>query len=133
MENNKDMTRKFSLNDRFLSVRNALTGLLVMVKSEHNFRIHLFVFLLVIAFGLIIGISTAEWLFIIFVSGLVFVMESMNTAIEYLSDVISPGYHEKVKKAKDVAAAGVLISAILSVITGILIFLPRIIRLITGR
>jgi diacylglycerol kinase (ATP) len=132
MENNKDMTRKFSLNDRFLSVRNALTGLLVMVKSEHNFRIHLFVFLLVIAFGLIIGISTAEWLFIIFVSGLVFVMESMNTAIEYLSDVISPGYHEKVKKAKDVAAAGVLISAILSVITGILIFLPRIIRLITG-
>jgi diacylglycerol kinase len=129
---NGDKIKKFNLMDRINSIRNALSGIVVMIKSEHNFRIHLFVFLLVIVAGILLRISTAEWLVIIFVAGLVLVAECLNTAIEYLSDVISSERHIKIKKAKDVAAAGVLISAIISVVTGILIFVPRIIRLIAS-
>jgi diacylglycerol kinase (ATP) len=121
--------KKFNINDRLKSFRNAFSGLAVLLKYEHNARIHLFMLITVIIAGALLRISTSEWIAIIFASGLVFVCECFNTAIEYLSDAVSQEYDKKIQTAKDIAAAGVFISAIVSVVIGIIIFIPEIFRL----
>jgi diacylglycerol kinase len=85
--------------------------------------------IIVIITGILLKIPASGWLGIVFSAGLVFTCECFNTSIENLSDVISPEKNEKVKIAKDVAAAGVLISAIISVTIGIIVFLPAILEL----
>ncbi len=127
-----DSIKKININDRLKSFRNAFSGIAILLKYEPNARIHLFILIIVIGAGLILRITPSDWIAIIFASGLVFISECFNTAIEYLSDVTSPEYNEKIKGAKDVAAAGVLISAIISVIIGIFVFLPQICRLIVN-
>jgi diacylglycerol kinase len=128
-EEKNNQSTKFSLSARFQSFRHAFSGLSVLLKYEHNSRIHLFILILVLIAGLILRISLSDWMTIIFASGLVFISECFNTAVEYLSDDISPGYDEKIGKAKDVAAAGVLISAIVSVLVGTIVFVPAIHKL----
>ncbi len=61
---------------------------------------------------------------IIFAIGLVISAEMINTAIETLTDLISPEHHDKAGRAKDIAAGAVLIAAISAAIIGIIIFLP---------
>ena len=129
----KKKTRKrtfgYFLEKRAKSFKNAFSGLRILIRFEVNARIHLVVLALVIIAGILLKISPAEWLFIAFSAGLVLMAESFNSALEHLSDEVSSHYSRKIRRAKDVAAAGVLISAIVSVIVGIIIFLPRIIRL----
>ena len=80
--------------------------------------------------GIILKINHYEWSLLIIVTGIVFLTELLNTSLESLSDIIDPEWNEQVKKAKDYAAAAVLISAIISVIVGGLIFIPKILDLI---
>ncbi|MBC7653927.1 MAG: diacylglycerol kinase family protein, partial [Oligoflexus sp.] len=75
-------------------------------------------------------ISAIEWLAVILVIGLVFITEIINTSIENIADFISPERHPKIKVIKDLAAAAVILSAIVSVIIGLLIFLPKLLALI---
>jgi diacylglycerol kinase len=121
---------EFSLKKRIRSFGNAFSGIGSMVKTEHNFRIHIFVFLLVIIAGILLRITPMKWMMIVIVSGIVFSAECFNTAIEYLSDIVSPDYSDKIKKVKDVSAAGVLFSVIAAIITGLVIFVPRIIQIL---
>jgi diacylglycerol kinase len=123
-KNDSDM--KFSMIARLKSFKSAFAGMGALLKSEHNARIHLIILIMVIVAGIILRISSLEWIVILFASGLVFVSECFNTAVEYLSNVISPEYNAKIKTAKDIAAAGVLISAVISIIIGIIVFLPKI-------
>jgi diacylglycerol kinase (ATP) len=118
--------KNFSLKARIRSFRDAFHGIGALLIYEHNARIHLVILIMVIAAGLIFRISGSDWMAILFVAGLVFVSECFNTAIEYLSDQISGQQNENIRKAKDVAAAGVLIAALISVITGLIIFIPEI-------
>jgi diacylglycerol kinase len=125
-----DPDKKFNLTDRLKSFKYAFSGLTNLLRFEHNARIHLFILFIVITMGIFLKISANDWIAIVFASGLVFVSECFNTAVEYLSDMITPEQNEKIKMAKDIAAAGVLISAIISVIIGIFVFLPEINKLI---
>jgi diacylglycerol kinase (ATP) len=120
---------KFSFKKRLKSFRAAFNGIAILLNSEHNARIHLAVLIFVILAGLILGIKSQDWIAVGFAAGLVFVSECFNTAIEYLSDVVSPDYNNRIRRAKDVAAAGVLIAAIISVLIGIVVFLPAIIKI----
>ncbi len=95
-------------------------------KEEPNFRIHVVATIMVIAAGLYFKLSTTEWLAIVIVIGLVLLTELLNTVIENIADFISPERHEKIKTIKDIAAAAVLISAIVALIVGLLIFIPKI-------
>jgi diacylglycerol kinase len=117
---------KFSFSQRLRSFRFAFSGLKVLLENEHNFRIHLFILVLVIAAGIIFQISAADWIAITVVSALVLTAECFNSAIEYLCDIVSPGLHPLVGKIKDITAAAVLISAIAAAITGLIIFIPEI-------
>lgn len=125
-----DPIKKFNINDRLKSFGNAFSGLAALLKYEHNARIHLFILALVIVAGFVLRISAIDWIAIVFASGLVFVSECINTAVENLSDVVSHEQNEKIKRVKDLTAAGVLISAIVSILIGIIVFFPEIYKLI---
>ena len=118
--------KKFSLEKRVESFKYALNGLKIVFIEEHNARIHLIVSLIVIACGFIFHISTVEWIIICFAIGLVISMEIINSAIENLSDFVSPEHHKLIKKVKDLSAAAVPVCTISSVVIGILVFLPKI-------
>jgi len=118
------------MTDRFKSFRPAFHGIGTLLKYEHNTRIHLFILILVIVAGILLQISATDWLAILFVSGLVFASECFNTAVEYLSDMITDERNENIRRAKDVAAAGVLISSAVSAMTGLIIFIPEILELL---
>ena len=123
-------SKPFSPGERLKSFRHAFRGLAQLVKREHNFRIHLVVTILVIAAGILLHISTAEWLIISISIGIVLVAEGLNSAVEQLCDIVSPVEDQRIKNIKDILAAAVLISAVIAVIIGLIIFLPDILVLI---
>lgn len=111
---------------RIKSFIHALNGIKMAFKEESNFRIHVVATIVVIGAGLYFKLSTTEWLAIIIVIGLVLLTELLNTAIENIADFISPERHEKIKTIKDIAAAAVLISVIVALMAGLLIFVPKV-------
>jgi len=118
---------KYSIKSRAASFRFACKGIKELFRNEPNAILHLVAAVLVVCTGLILNINRFEWCLIAIVAGLVFVAEIFNTSIENLGDAIDLQLNEKIKKAKDLAAAGVLVAATISAITGLLIFIPRII------
>jgi diacylglycerol kinase len=82
--------------------------------------------------GIFFQISSVEWCIISILIGLVWSAEAINTSIEKLADVVSPGYHPGIKDVKDLAAAGVLILALVAVIVGCIIFIPKVLILFNG-
>ncbi|MGB8492618.1 MAG: diacylglycerol kinase family protein [Bacteroidales bacterium] len=111
---------------RITSFRDAFSGLGTMFRHEPNARIHLAITVCVIIAGICFRLSAAEWIAITFAIGFVFTAEILNTSIEKLADFVSPQKHENIKRVKDLAAAGVLISAIASAVIGLIIFIPKI-------
>jgi len=114
------------LKKRIESFKFAFAGISHFVKSEPNVIIHLIAAVLAIAMGFFFSISTMEWCLVVFAIGSVLGAEAFNTSIEYLTDLVSPDYHELAGKTKDVAAAAVLLIAIAAAIVGLIIFLPKV-------
>lgn len=124
MENQKI---PFSLKARIRSFKHAFKGVSNFFQTEHNALIHLVATVIVIAFGIWLSISRIEWIIIICMIGMVFTAELFNTAIEKLCDSITIEYNNKIKIAKDLSAAGVLIVALVAAIIGLIVFLPKLI------
>ena len=80
--------------------------------------------------GIIMKIDHYEWSLLIIVIGAVFLTELLNSSIESLADLIDPEWNELIMRAKDYSAAAVLISAIVAIIVGGLIFIPKFLGLI---
>ncbi len=116
----------FSIKKRLKSFSYAFNGFKILIKEEHNARIHLFAAIIAIILGVILHISTCEWLAIILSIGLVISLEIVNSAIENIADFISPQKHDKIKKIKDLSASAVLVGAFSALIIGFLIFLPKL-------
>jgi diacylglycerol kinase len=121
---------KFSLRTRFGSFRYAFKGLISLLSDEHNARVHLLAAIIAVATGFILKINPFEWCLLALVIGLVFLTELINSALEDIADAVDHQINEKIRKAKDYSAAAVLVSAIVSVIVGALIFIPRLLKLI---
>jgi len=115
---------------RFIkSLSYALDGLRSALKTERNVKVHIIAMFLTVALGFYLQLSLMEWGFIIFAMGFVLVSELFNTAVERLGDEASNGqYKQVVKKAKDTAAAAVLLSAITALVIGILFLVMPLIR-----
>lgn len=111
-------------------LRNAFRGLAYFFNYVSNAKIHLVIMVLVIAAGFLFSVSRQEWIAIILCIGGVFAAEIFNTAIELLGDLYSTEENSKIKNAKDSGAGAVLLMAIISVIVGALIFLPKILTLV---
>jgi diacylglycerol kinase (ATP) len=127
MSNTKE---PFALKRRLLSFKYAFAGIRNLLVYEHNSRIHLLVAILASILGIVLHISPWQWAVLAIAIFGVFIAEIFNSAIEKLADVVSPGYHEEIKKVKDYCAAAVLLASILAVIAGIIIFLPELIRIL---
>jgi len=124
------MSKKFSITDRLKSFGYAINGLRYSIRTQHNILIHIILAIIAITLGFLLNISNFEWIAIIIIIGLVISAEIFNTSIEELVNLVSPHKNEKAEIIKDLAAGAVLILAITAFITGLIIFLPKIIILL---
>ncbi len=129
MENNPP-NNSFSFRQRLRSFRYAFRGILFMVKTQHNFWIHLSIAVLVIIAGFLFSISLTEWALLIFAIALVLSAEAFNSSIEQLTDLSSPDFHPRAGRVKDLAAGAVLLTAIAAALIGLLIFVPKIMAIL---
>lgn len=109
---------------RLKSFVYALQGVAFLVRTQPNARLHLLATILVFIAGGYIGLSRAEWLWIVVAIVLVWSAEAFNTALEQLADALHPERHPGIGRAKDVAAAAVLIAALGAAVIGVLVFMP---------
>ncbi|MGI6002117.1 MAG: diacylglycerol kinase family protein [Lachnospiraceae bacterium] len=109
------------------SFRYAFEGIFTCIRHERNMKIHCVMAVLVVIGGFVLHISQIEWFICLILFGLVMSLEMVNTAIEATVDLVTQERKPLAKKAKDVAAGAVLISAIMAAIIGCIIFIPKLI------
>jgi diacylglycerol kinase len=120
------MHQPFSFTQRLHSFRYALAGLRTLLLTQHNAWIHAAATALVVVAGLVLGLSPAEWCWLVLAMTLVWMAEALNTALEFLADAVTQEFHPLILQAKDVAAAAVLIAAIGALVIGLLVFGPHV-------
>ena len=124
--NSKSLLASHHPKKHYNSLVYAVYGLKHTFMSERNFRLHLLISLAVVTSGFFYKLSDIEWIIIILTIGFVLVCELINTIIENLMDIISPAYSFEVKAIKDMSAGFVLVSAVVAVLVGIILFTPKI-------
>jgi diacylglycerol kinase len=112
------------LSKRLKRFEFAFSGIKTMFRSEPNSKIHLFAAIIVASIAWFFEVSKNDWLWLIFAITLVFIAELVNTAVEYLVDLVQPDYHEIAGKVKDLMAGAVLVAALFSVFVGVIVFWP---------
>lgn len=109
---------------------HAFNGLFYFLAHDRNGKLHLIACLLVSFLGIYFKVSANEWSILLLCFALVISLEMCNHALENLCNLVHPDHHPLVKTVKDVAAAAVLWSAIISAAIGMVIFIPKIMALI---
>ena len=118
------------IKGRVEAFKHAFNGMYILFTEEPNSKIQLVLAIAALVMGYFLRISAMEWIALCIVIGLVFGMEAVNSAIENLSDfACNKKIEESIKKTKDLSAAAVLFTAIAAFITGLIIFLPKLINL----
>lgn len=117
-------SQSLTFTGRLRSVNCATHGILIMIQSQQNAWLHAVATVTVIALGFAVGLSAAEWCWILLAIVSVWTAEALNTAFEFLTDVASPAFHPVAGKAKDVAAGAVLLAACGAAAIGLLVFGP---------
>lgn len=125
----RDKLKKKGINRLFNSFKYAFEGILYAFKYEQNITVHFIAMIIAVAFGIVFNISSAEWLVITLIIGLVIATELINTSIEATIDLITDQTHPLAKIAKDTAAGAVLVFGITALIIAALIFIPKIVSL----
>lgn len=120
---------RFSLKSRLGSFKYAFKGLRLLLRNEHNSRIHFIAAIIAIVMGFLLKINLFEWSILVIMAGIVFLTELFNSSLETLSDIVDNEYNERIRDAKDYAAAAVLVSAITSILAGGIIFIPKLLDL----
>ncbi len=118
------MSSSASLGSRFASFRYAFEGIVHVLKTQPNARIHAAISIAVVLAGLWLGLDRVEWAILVVTMAVVWVAEFVNTAVEAAVDLATEEHHPLAKTAKDAAAGGVLAAAILAVVVGLLILGP---------
>lgn len=104
----------------------AFQGLFIFFSRDSNGKLELCFAVIAIATGFILHISALEWVAVLLCIAMVLSLEMFNAAIEKLCDIVEPNFHPAIKIIKDIAAGAVLLSAVVSLIIGLIIFLPKI-------
>jgi diacylglycerol kinase (ATP) len=119
-------SQSFSIHARLRSFRYAWEGITAFLQREHNAWLHFMATVAVITLASLVKLTKSELLALIFVIGLVWVTEMVNTCIERIMDHISPNQHPDVKFIKDLAAGAVLVAALTAVVTAGIVFIPKL-------
>lgn len=117
---------KFSIQSFLRSFKYAFDGLKILLTEERNYVVHCLATIVIIGFGLFYRLRGSEWAMLLMVIGTVLITETLNTSIENIMDFVSTDHQPAIKRIKDISAAAVLISAIVSVLIGLIIFVPKI-------
>ena len=97
-----------------------------MLRTQPNFVVHLCIAALALILGAVLHLSPVEFAILVLTIGLVLVTECLNTVLETVCDLVSPGYHPLVKRAKDVSAAAVLLGAVVAVVVAVFVYVPHL-------
>ena len=114
------------------SLRCALRGVCLVFLSQRNARIQAGIAAAVVAAGAWLGLTPAEWCWIVFVIMAVWAAEAFNTAVERVADLVSPAHHPLAGQAKDVAAGAVLITAAGAALIGLIVLGPHVLATLPG-
>lgn len=109
----------------------ASQGFFSALRSEVNLRVHCVVAILALVACFVLRVELWGWVAVLILIGLVIFAELFNTAIETVVDLLTPEYHPLARRAKDIAAAAVLILAIVSVVAGLAIYISAFVVLIS--
>lgn len=123
-----ELRSRFRLTARAASFRHAIRGIIHLVRTEHNAWIHAASTVAVIASGVLLHVSLADWRWLVLSIALVWMAEAFNTAIEGLCDVVSPDHDDRIGRVKDVAAGAVLTCAGAAAVMGVITLLPYLIQ-----
>ncbi len=124
-------TKDKNQNNLINSFRCAFNGIKISFESGRNIIIHYIIAMFVILLGIFLKISLKEWITCIILFGLVISMEMINTALETVIDLYTQEINPLAKKAKDISAGAVLVLAIAAAAVGLIIFIPKILSLLT--
>ncbi len=114
------------------SVGYAASGIKTVFDNEPNMKLHVAATIGAIAIGIGLRISMLEWAVVVGCIGAVLALECVNTSIECLADQVCPSQDPLIKQVKDLAAGGVLAMAIAAAVIGCLVFIPKIMALLTN-
>ena len=114
------------------SLKDCYHGFQFININEGNFKREIFLGVIALLMSYLLKISKTEFIIVLILIGLVLVCEVINTSIERLVDLVSPDYNPLAGEIKDIIAFGVLLMCIISLIIGIIIFIPKIITLLGG-
>ena len=104
----------------------AAKGLTEAIRTQFSIRFHFGATILALGMSFYFKLSVTEWCLIILAIVIVWIAELLNTALEYITDFVSPEYNDIAGKVKDIAASSALAAAIASASIGLLIFIPKI-------
>ncbi len=121
------MPKESFLINRIKSVGFAFKGLFLLIRTEASIQIQFVIALVMTVLGFYLNISTTEWILQCIAIGMVMGIEGMNTAVEKLSDFVQPEFDKKIGFIKDISAGAVMVVSIIASITGLLIYLPKLI------
>lgn len=120
------------IRKRMAAFVDAGRGVITLMKTQVHAWVHLVATVGVIASGLWFQVTASEWCMLVLSMGLVWSAEAVNTAIEFVVDLVSPEHHDLAGKAKDTAAGAVLLASIAAAAVGVIVFGPHLLRLLTG-
>jgi diacylglycerol kinase len=118
------MNNKSFIVARLHSFRHALRGWKFVLQTQRNAWIHSLAAALVFILGLWLQLPARDWAVLVLTIAMVFTAEFINTAIEAVVDLASPGAHPLAKVGKDVGAGAVLVAALAAILIGLLILGP---------
>jgi diacylglycerol kinase len=110
--------------------RYAFAGLWYLLSTQRNAKIHALLGLIATALGVVVGLDRYEWLALVLTIAIVLAAEGVNTAVEAAVDLAASDYHPLAKIAKDVGAGTVLVTAIASLVVGLILFLPHLLPIV---
>ncbi len=110
------------------SLSFALRGLRYVIRNEKNFQNELAIGLAVVVAMIYFQVTRAEMIVLVIIIMAVLIMELVNTILERVVDILKPRVHPYARLIKDLMAASVLLTSILAVIVGIIIFIPYIMK-----
>lgn len=116
----------FFLN-RIKAIKYAAKGFWILITSEHSIIAQTSIGIIMTIIGFLMHLSATEWMFQIMAIGLILVAESLNTAIEKMADFIHPEYHKQIGRIKDISAGAAFFAAIIAIIIGLIIYVPKFI------
>jgi diacylglycerol kinase (ATP) len=115
---------KFIIN-RTKAFKYAAKGFWILITTEDSIIAQVIIAFVMTIIGLIMHLSTTEWMFQTLAIGIILVAESLNTGIEKMADFVHPDYHKKIGFIKDISAGAAFFAAIIAIIIGLFIYIPK--------